>query len=93
MTNDLVPFEEDERRPRIETLAIAKITQDKEIAARDLDFDIVSEYWERLMARRVSATASGPGRPRHPLAVGRLSSPRSGMPEQARKRSLRNSQG
>ena len=82
------PFEEDERRPRIETLAIAKITQDKEIAARDLDFDIVSEYWERL-----NGVTNFP-----PLQVmrddhgihwlwDRLSSPRSGMPEQARKRS------
>ena len=80
MTNDLVPFEEDERRPRIETLAIAKITQDKEIAARDLDLDVVAEYWERM--------AAGDEFPplqvmrddqRRPLAVGRLSSPRGGI--------------
>ena len=50
MTNDLVPFEEDADKPRIETLAIAEITLDKEIAARDLGLYVVGEYRERMKA-------------------------------------------
>ena len=50
MTNDLVPFQEDESRPCIETLAIAEITLDEEIASRPLDPDIVAEYPERMAA-------------------------------------------
>ena len=49
MTNN-VPFEEDESRPRVETLAIAEITRDEEIAARDIDPDVVAEYQERMAA-------------------------------------------
>jgi hypothetical protein len=47
MTNT-VPFEEDESRPRVETLAIAEIRQDEEIAARGVDPDIVAEFQERM---------------------------------------------
>ena len=50
MTNDLVPFEEDESRPRIETLAIDEITQDEEIASRPIDPAVVAEYAERMAA-------------------------------------------
>jgi hypothetical protein len=51
MPNDIVPFEEDSNdRPRIETLAIAEIMLDEEIAARDLDLDVVGEYRERMKA-------------------------------------------
>ena len=49
-TDDILPFQEDENRPRIETLAIAEITLDGEIAARDLDPDTVTDYRERLAA-------------------------------------------
>jgi hypothetical protein len=43
-------FEEDRGRPCVETLAVAEIKQDSEIAARDLDPDIVAEYAERMQA-------------------------------------------
>jgi hypothetical protein len=47
----IVPFEEDEDRPRVETLAVAEITQDEEIAARDeIDLDVVADYQERMAA-------------------------------------------
>jgi hypothetical protein len=47
----IVPFEEDEDRPRVETLAVAEITQDEEIAARaEIDLDVVADYQERMAA-------------------------------------------
>jgi hypothetical protein len=43
-------FEEDEGRPCVETLAIAEIKQDEEIAARPIDPAVATEYAERMAA-------------------------------------------
>ena len=48
MTMPTHAFEEDGRPPKIETLAIAEIKQDHEIAAREIDPLIVAEYAEQM---------------------------------------------